>query len=298
MTISYGSVASPLMRNPRDRPRPERGDDLDSDDEYLSSEELVSRAESFTMPFDDQRGYRSTELKLLSFARPHMRAFHGSWICLFVSLCAQYAIPPLLPEIKASLKLTKAEVWLSNVWATVGGVPFLFLLGPLSDKYGGRLMATSLLALIAIPCALTGLVTSLDGLLFVRLLIGCLDNSVPCQYWISCHFVRDISGTAMAISSGLGATGSGVIQLVIGSVLFSFCLLFTGNNPDIAWRLALVFPALLSFFTAAFFYFFSEDCPLGNHKEVKNAGLMMERSAMDSFRSGALNLNSWILFLQ
>jgi NNP family nitrate/nitrite transporter-like MFS transporter len=102
----------------------------------------------------------------------------------------------------------------------------------------------------------------------------------------------------MAISSGLGATGSGVIQLVIGSTLFSFCLLFTGNNPDIAWRLALVFPALLSFFTATFFYFSSEDCPLGNHNEVKNAGLMIERSAMDSFRSGALNLNSWILFLQ
>lgn len=298
MTISYGSVASPLMRNPRDRLRPERGDDSDSDDDYLSYEELVKRADDFTMPYDDQRGYRGTELRFLSFARPHMRAFHGSWICLFVSLCVQYAVPPLLPEIKESLKLSKADVWLSNVWSTIGGVPLLFMLGPMSDKYGGRLMATSLLALIAIPCALTGLVTTLDGLLLVRLLIGCLDNSVPCQYWISCHFVREISGTAMAISSGLGASGSGVIQLVIGSILFSFCLLLTGNNTDLSWRLALVVPALLSLFTATFFYFCSEDCPLGNHTEVKNAGLMMERSAMDSFRSGALNLNSWILFLQ
>jgi len=32
--------------------------------------------------------------------------------------------------------------------------------------------------------------------------------------------------------------------------------------------------------------------------DVKKAGLMMQRSAVDSFRSGAFNINSWLLFLQ
>jgi nitrate/nitrite transporter NarK len=71
----------------------------------------------------------------------------------------------LLPEIKVSLNLTKAEVWMSNIWSMIGGVPLLFMSGPLSDKCGGRLMTTLLLALIAIPCV-TGLVTTLNGLLF------------------------------------------------------------------------------------------------------------------------------------
>lgn len=298
MTISYGAVASPLMRHPQGLTRQKNDYDSDTDDEYLSCEELVKRADAFTIAYDDERGYRGTELRLLSFARPHMRAFHGSWICLFVSTFVQFAIAPLLPEIKVSLNLTKAEVWMSNIWSMIGGVPLLFMLGPLSDKCGGRLMTTLLLALIAIPCALTGLVTTLNGLLFVRLLIGSMDNSVPCQYWVTCQFVREISGTAMAISSGVGATGSGVVQFIVGSVVFSFFLQFTGNNADLAWRLALIFPALLSLSTAVFFFFYSEDCPLGNHREVKRAGLMMERSALDSFRSSALNLNSWILFLQ
>ena len=173
-----------------------------------------------------------------------------------------------------------------------------FLLGPLSDKYGPRLTVTILLCAIAVPCALSGLVTTLEGLLIVRLVIGALDTSVPCQHWITCHFVREISGTAMALTSGLGATGAGVVQIVVGSILFSLMLYLTGNNADLAWRLALIVPALLALATAAFFFWYSEDCPLGNYTEVKNAGLMMERSAMDSFRSGALNLNSWILFLQ
>jgi MFS transporter, NNP family, nitrate/nitrite transporter len=296
MKISYGSVASPLIRNPRDIPRAEKYDS-DSDDDF-SYEELVQKASAFTLPFDEDRGFRGTELRFLSFERPHMRAFHGSWICNFVSTFVQFAVAPLLPEIKISLNLAKSEIWTSNIWSSIGGVPLLFMLGSFSDKYGGRFMATLLLTLMAVPCALTGLVKSLDGLLLVRLIIGSLDNSVPCQYWISCHFVREISGTAMAVSSGLGATGSGLVQLFVGSILFSFCLFLTGNNADLAWRLALIFPALMAFITAFFFFLYSEDCPLGNHSVVKKAGLMMERSAMDSFRSGALNLNSWILFLQ
>lgn len=273
--------------------------DTDSETEdLLSHDQLVQRAQAFTLPNDPDCGYRGTELKLLSFSRPHMRAFHGSWICYFVNQFVQFAMAPLLPEVQKALHLTKSEIWYSNIWSMIGGVPMRFLLGPLSDKYGPRLMVTNLLFLIAVPCALSGFITTIDGLLIVRLAIGALDTSVPCQHWITCHFVRDISGTAMALTSGWGATGAGVTQVAMGSVLFSLMMYLTGNDSDLAWRLALVVPALLAVLTAAFFSLYSEDCPLGNYTQVKSAGLMLERSAIDSFRSSALNLNSWILFLQ
>jgi hypothetical protein len=51
-------------------------------------------------------------------------------------------------------------------------------------------------------------------------------------------------------------------------------------------------------YCADFFYKYSDDCPLGNYNQVKRAGLMVERSAVDSFQSGAMNMNSWVLFLQ
>lgn len=57
-------------------------------------------------------------------------------------------------------------------------------------------------------------------------------------------------------------------------------------------------PAILSLSTAWFFSKWSDDCPLGDIRDCKKAGLIVERSAVDSFRSGALNINSWLLFLQ
>jgi hypothetical protein len=50
--------------------------------------------------------------------------------------------------------------------------------------------------------------------------------------------------------------------------------------------------------TAYFFYAYSDDSPLGSYTEVKQAGLLQQRSAVDSFRSGIFNLNAWILFVQ
>jgi MFS transporter, NNP family, nitrate/nitrite transporter len=91
---------------------------------------------------------------------------------------------------------------------------------------------------------------------------------------------------------------AGVTQLVTGSVVYPALLRLLNNDEDLAWRWALVVPSILAVGIAGWFYHFSDDCPLGNFEQVKKAGLMVERSAVDSFRSGVYNLNSWILFIQ
>lgn len=88
-------------------------------------------------------------------------------------------------------------------------------------------------------------------------------------------------------------------QIVVGSVIFPFFVYLSGDNDeDFAWRLSLIIPGVFAVAVAWLFLEFSDDCPLGNLLEAKRAGLMMERSAVDSFRSGALNVNSWLLALQ
>jgi NNP family nitrate/nitrite transporter-like MFS transporter len=57
-------------------------------------------------------------------------------------------------------------------------------------------------------------------------------------------------------------------------------------------------PAVVAFSTGIVMYFISDDCPKGNYKELKKNGMMPEVSAAASFRSGALNFNTWLLFLQ
>jgi MFS transporter, NNP family, nitrate/nitrite transporter len=288
--------------------------DEDGGASLLSSKDrLLQQTERFDLTHSPERGYRATEMNFLSMKRPHMRAMHASWICLFASTFVQYAMAPLLPQLQTSFHLSKRDIWLTNGWMMIGGVPMRFILGPLCDTYGPRQVMVWMLVLCAIPCALSGLVVmNLFTLIVVRVIMGAMDAFVPCQCWITSHFVREVGGTIMAIAGGLGASGSGVTQLVVG-VIFDFTVYQLndgkGHHPhhngtqyeeteDLAWRITLLVPAAFALGIAYLSYKYSDDCPLGNFIDVKKAGLMMQRSAVDSFRSGIYNFNSWLLFLQ
>jgi hypothetical protein len=203
--------------------RPDRDDDRSDDDsdslpsdlEELdrAKEELLAKSRAFEIAYDADRGYRGTELKFFSFSRPHMRAFHASWACFFTSFFVQFSAAPLLHDIQKSLKLSKDDIWWSNLWFQVGGIPARFLLGPLCDKYGARSTMTVMLGMASIPAALTGLIaTNLTTLTVMRTAVGAMDTFVPCQYWIVSFFVREVGGTAMAIAGGLGASGGKMHQ--------------------------------------------------------------------------------------
>ena len=266
----------------------ESDDDSEDEDDEITREYLLRREEKFTISYDAQKGYRGTELKYFSFARPHMRAFHGSWCCFFASFFTQFAMAPLLPIIGQSLRLSNGQIWQGNLAMMVGGIPVRLVLGPLVEKNGGMEAMTGILFMSGIVCGMSGLVFNASSYTIARFLIGALDTFVPCQFWITCLFVREVAATAMAISSGLGSVGSAVTQVALGSVIFPLLALTLDGDEDLAWRLTLIFPAIFSISVASFFYNYSDDCPLGNFSEVKKAGLMVERSAVDSFRAGAL----------
>ena len=305
--------ASLSLRDSLVHPQESESPDCDDDDDgdgsstweavvHGAQKRLLDKAQDFSLDYDSNRGYRSTALQFTSFARPHMRAFHASWICYFTTFFVQFSQASLFPEIQRSLHLTKAQIWRTNVWMMVGGIPMRFLLGALCDQYGARTVMTATVAAVALPAVATGLwATSATSLTWCRFLLGGMDSFVPGQYWITCHFVREVAGTAMAMAGGLGAAGSGVAQLVTGSVLFPLLRSYVtagDDDSEQAWRLALILPAMAAFGVAYFFFWYADDCPLGNLSEVKKAGLLMERSAVDSFRSGTMNVNSWILFVQ
>ncbi|KAG7358794.1 high affinity nitrate/nitrite transporter transmembrane protein [Nitzschia inconspicua] len=275
-------------------------DESEDDFEFVvhAKEILLGRTDNFDLPNCPERGFRATTFSVFSMSRPYMRAMHASWICFFASYSVQFAMAPLLPQLELSLNLSKQDIWLSNVWMVVGGIPMRFILGPLCDTHGPRFVMCVMLLACAIPCALSGLlIFNLPSLLFVRFIIGSMDAFVPSQCWITTMFVRECTGTIMAIVAGLGASGSAFSQLLVG-FLFDGWSEWTNGDDDLAWKLTLIFPAAFAFFVATWAYLNSDDCPLGNFLDVKRAGLMLERSAVDSFRSGVVNLNSWLLCVQ
>mmetsp|Transcript_11592 Transcript_11592/g.25908 ORF Transcript_11592/g.25908 Transcript_11592/m.25908 type:complete len:459 (+) Transcript_11592:272-1648(+) len=228
-----------------------------------------------------------------------MRAFHYSWSAFFIAFFIWFAISPLLSEIRDDLRLTKGEVWTSSI-VGVGGTIFVrFLVGPLCDTVGPRVLFTIMLIAAAIPTACTGLVNSATGLAILRLFIGIAGGTfVTCQYWTSRMFTKEVVGTANALVGGWGNLGAGVTQLIMGSALYPLFKVLCNDDSELAWRTVCIVPAVVAMIWAICLYYFSDDAPKGNYSELKKHGVMLEIDPVESFRIGSLNWNTWVLFIQ
>jgi NNP family nitrate/nitrite transporter-like MFS transporter len=174
-----------------------------------------------------------------------------------------------------------------------------FLLGPACDKYGARVLMAVILCAASIPTACTGLIQTATGLAILRTFIGIAGGTfVMCQFWSSRMFTKEVVGTANALVGGWGNLGGGVTQLVMGAGLFPlFKIIFDGDSEK-AWRTVCVIPAVVAFASGIIIYYISDDAPKGNYADLKKHGTMAEVSAAASFRSGACNVNTWLLFIQ
>ena len=169
---------------------------------YLPSHDSKFKGR-YDVRVDRSQHDKAIEIRLCQIKRPHMRAFHASWISFFTAFFLWFAVTPLLGEIKDTLVLSKEQVWTSSLCGTAGTILMRLVLGPLCDKYGARLCMASILLVSAIPCAMTGLVESAEGLYIARAFIGIAGASfVACQYWTSSMFSREVAGTANALVAG------------------------------------------------------------------------------------------------
>jgi len=270
----------------------------DSHEEEGQEEEEIKKYKTYSIKVDPDQDDRASEIKLCNFERPHMRAFHMSWICFFLAFLIWFAIAPLLPEVQETLKISKQEIWTSNITSVAGTAMMRFLLGPLCDKFGARILMGTVLMLASIPAAMIGLVQNKESLAIVRFFIGLGGSSfVMCQFWATRMFTKEIAGTANALVGGWGNLGGGVTQIFMGAVLFPLFTKGFGLSNETAWRTVSIVPAVIAFCAGFLVLRITDDCPKGNYKDMKRNGTMQEVSATASFRSGATNLNTWILFI-
>jgi MFS transporter, NNP family, nitrate/nitrite transporter len=153
----------------------------------------------YELDVDPNQDDKAQEIRLCSFSRPHMRAFHCSWWSFFMGFIIWFAIAPLLPEIRNDLGLTKKQVWTSSI-AGVGCTIFVRLVvGPLCDLYGARGLFCLMLCFASIPTACTGLIQNATDLIILRAFIGVAGGTfVTCQFWTSRVFAKEVVGTANA----------------------------------------------------------------------------------------------------
>jgi MFS transporter, NNP family, nitrate/nitrite transporter len=168
----------------------------------------LSKFDRYDVPVDHMEGDRSTEIKLFSFKRPHMRSLHCAWISFFLAFMIWFAPAPLLKEIQDTLQLSKKEVWTASVTNDCTAIFTRIVMGPVCDNYGAKWPMAIVLVLASIPTAMVGLVNSAGSLALVRFFIGIAGSSfVMAQFWPSRMFSREISGAANGLVGGWGNLG-------------------------------------------------------------------------------------------
>jgi NNP family nitrate/nitrite transporter-like MFS transporter len=240
---------------------------------------------------------KATRIALWSLSSPQMRAFHMTWIAFFLCFFAWFGMAPLMSIVRSEMGLTKEHVG----WCVIGSVAITILarlfVGWLCDRYGPRLTYAWLLVLGSLPVMGIGLSHDYTTFLLFRVLIGAIGASfVITQYHTSLMFAPNCVGTANATTAGWGNLGGGVTQLAM-PMLFALFDGTLGFSEASGWRLSMLAVGILCALVGLAYYFFTQDTPEGNFRELRAAGKLPTRPGGNMFLEACRDRRVWVLFV-
>jgi len=243
---------------------------------------------------------KANRIRLLNFSTPQMRAFHLSWFAFHICFFGWFGIAPLMAVVREDLSLTQTQIGNTIIASVAITVVVRLLIGVLCDRIGPRKTYTGLLMLGSIPVMGIGLANSFETFLLARLAIGAIGASfVITQYHTTMMFAPNVVGTANATSAGWGNLGGGTTQIVMPLIFAGMLML--GVNEALGWRLAMVVPGVVLFFTGIAYWLFTQDATDGNFSELRARGELPpatgERGAAQSFLAAAKDIRVWALFV-
>jgi len=261
--------------------------------------EEAQQPKSFTeakngIPVDSEG--KATTIRVFSFGKPHMRAFHLAWFNFMMCFFATFAPAALMPVIRENLNLTKTDVGLSGVCAVIGAIAGRVAMGSILDTYGSRFGNALVMLWFATPVFLMALVTNAGSFQCVRFFIGiALCCFVCCQFWVGSMFNVRIVGSANAITAGWGNMGGGLVQIVIPAI---YVALMSGGVPSFsAWRWTFFVPGGFYILAGLATLMLGIDSPLGDFRDLRKSGVMAKdaaKSAWPVLKCAFSNYRTWV----
>merc|ERR1712100_836880 len=164
--------------------------------------------------------------------------------------------------------------------ASVGSTVFVRVaLGTLLERYGPVNVQSSLLSFGGFWVAVSSQIFAPWNYTLCRALIGCAGATfVTNQFWCSMMFAPNVVGTANATAAGWGNLGGGVTQIFIMWALVIPMRTYLGFDDDLAWRSAMIVPAIMFYIVAIAIKALCWDLP--NKKKFDPAAYKITKPSM------------------
>lgn len=198
----------------------------------------------------------NTKFSLLSFTGK-MKVLHLSWMAFFITFVVWFNFAPLLQMVKTTLGLSTEQIKTLLILNVALTIPARVVVGMLTDKYGPRIVYSTLLAVCSIPCFMFAFADSFIQAAVARFLLGFIGAGfVVGIRLVSEWFPHNELGTAEGIYGGWGNFGSAAAAFTLPTL----ALMFGGEE---GWRYAVGITGVMSLVFSFIFYKNVTDTPKG-----------------------------------
>ena len=154
-------------------------------------------------------------------------------------------------------------------------------LGTVLERFGLVNVQCGVMSFEAFWVAVVAAITASWDCALVCFFMGCAGAMfVTNQFWCSLAFAPNVCGTASAIAAGWSSLGGGVTQIFTMLVLFNLTVA-SGMEPNIAWRVSMVVPAVMLVMCAICMKLMCWDIPTARNHDPAVTGNAQRPSLWD-----------------
>ena len=218
--------------------------------------------------------------ELFSF-QGRYRILHLTWVAFFLTFICWFNFAPFATTIGKEFSLTSEQIKTLGICNIALTIPARLVIGMLLDRFGPKIIYSSLLLFSAIPCLTTAMSSNFEQLVISRLLMGIVGAGfVAGIRMVAEWFPSKQIGIAQGIYGGWGNFGAFGAEFVLPAIAIAISF-WPGSGSN--WRGAIVLTGIIAAIYGAIYYCNVQDTPIGKvyQKPRKNGG--MEVTSIKSF---------------
>lgn len=230
-------------------------------------------------------------INLFDFKDAKIRTLHLSWFAFFLSFVVWFSHAPLKPLIMETFNMT-GEQWKTLLTLNVAlTIPARIIIGILVDRFGPRVVYSSLLMISGVFCVAFSMAQTYEQLALLRFLLGFVGAGFVIGIrMVGEWFPAKSVGLAQGIYGGWGNFGSAAAAFTLPTVALTI------YGGDDGWRYAIASVGVLASIYGIIYALRARNTPKGaTYFKPKKTGGLEVTSVKDFWLYVAMNIPMYLI---